>query len=331
MRELELLFRQLAMAARSGFPLREVLAILRQDGAPPAAVLAALGDRLDQGASLSEALSAAGRAFSAQTVDLVRAAESNAVLLPAALDALAADYARRAASRRALWKAIYWPAALAVVLALLLSVVMIFVIPAFRSVYADFGTDLPAPTRLLAALSDFAVEHWLWIALLAAAVAVSLQLSRRHAVRWLPLVQPFRERVFRLRLAAMLALAAGADSRLAAAALGHLAATAPAGRASGWVDGLAGRLRERGDLLRAMLETPHVPRSVAAMLELGSRSANMAAARAYVDSWCDAEFDEALARFESDILLTAYAVIGIALGTIVFALYLPIFRLGAMV
>jgi type IV pilus assembly protein PilC len=80
-----------------------------------------------------------------------------------------------------------------------------------------------------------------------------------------------------------------------------------------------------------MRETPQVPRRVAAMLELGSRTGNMAAARSHVESWCEAEFDEALSRFETDVLLATYAAIGIVLGTIVLALYLPIFRLGAMV
>ncbi|HEX6268026.1 MAG TPA: type II secretion system F family protein, partial [Burkholderiales bacterium] len=187
MSELELLFRQLAMAARSGFPLREVLAVLRQDGSPPAALLAVLARRLDEGASLSEALAAAGPAFSRETVDFVRAAEANA-MLPAALDALATDYARRAASRGALLKAMYWPAALAAVLALLVAVVMIFVIPAFKSVYADHGAELPVPTRLLVTISDFFLAYWLWLAALAAAAAAFLHVFRRHAGRWLPLV-----------------------------------------------------------------------------------------------------------------------------------------------
>lgn len=330
MNELELLFRQLAMAAHAGLPFREVLAILRQEGSLHGPLLAMLGKRLDEGASLSEALSSAGHVFSRQTIDFVRAAEGNA-MLPAALDALAADYSRRAASRRALLKAVYWPAALAAVLAILLSVVMIFVIPAFKSVYADFGADLPGPTLLLVSISDFIFRYWPWIALLVVAAAVCLHVFKRHTVLWLPLIHPFREKVFQLRLAAMLALAAGAGNSFATAALAHLGATAPAGRASRWIDPLIGRLGAGADFFRAMRETAHVPRRVAAMLELGSRTGNVAGARAHIDRWCDAEFDEALARFEADILIATYAVIGLALATIVMALYLPIFKLGAAV
>lgn len=330
MNDLELLFRQLAMAARSDLPLREVLAILREDPSPHGPLLALLAKRLDEGASLPEALASARQVFSSETVDFVRAAEANA-MLPAALDALAADYARRAASRRALWKAVYWPAALSIVFAMLLFVVLIFVIPAFKSVYADFGAELPAPTLLLVKISDFVLDYWLWLVLTLGAAAVLLQIFRRHTVLWLPLIHPFRERVFRLRLAAMLALASGAGSSFVSAALAHLGATAPAGRASRWIDPLVERLGAGADLFRAMRETAHVPRRVAAILELGSRTGNMAGARAYIDSWCQAEFDEALARFEADILVAAYAVIGLALAITVMALYLPIFKLGAAV
>ena len=330
MNELEFLFRQLAMAAHAGLPLRDVLAILRQDGSYRGTLLAAVGQRLDGGAALSEALASAGPVFSRETVEFVRAAEDKA-MLPAVLDALAVDYSRRAAGRRALLKAIYWPAALAIALAIVLMMAMIFVIPAFKGVYADFGAELPAPTLLLVMISDFVFYYWPWMASLVLLAAAGLYLAKRRAVLWLPLIHPFREKVFQLRLAAMLALAAGAESSFATAAFAHLGATAPTARTSRWVDPLIARLAGGVDLFRAMRETAQVPPRVAAMLELGSRTGNMAGARAYIDSWCDAEFDDTLPRFEADILIATYVVIGVALAVVVTALYLPIFRLGAAV
>ena len=330
MNQLEVLFQQLAMAAHAGLPLRDVLAILRKDGGYQGTLLAALGQRLDRGATLSEALSSAEAVFSRQTVEFVRAAEAGA-MLPAVLDALAVDYARRAAGRRAVLKALYWPAALAVVWMLLLALAMIFVMPAFKSVYADFGADLPAPTRVLVTLSDLVFGHWPWIASLMLIAAAGLYLLKRRAALWLPWIQPFREKLFQLRLAAMLALAAGAESRFAAAGFAHLGATAPSARASRWIDPLIARLAAGADLFAAMRESPQVPPRVAAMLELGARTGTVAGARAYVERWCDAEFDDSLPKFEANVLLAAYVLIGVALAFVVIALYLPIFRLASAV
>jgi type IV pilus assembly protein PilC len=330
MNQLEVLFQQLAMAAHAGLPLRDVLEILRKEGGYQGTLLAAVGQRLDRGAALSEALSSAGAVFSRETVEFVRAAEDKA-MLPAVLDALALDYSRRAAGRRAVLKAIYWPAALAFALVLLLALALIFVMPAFKAVYADFGADLPAPTLLLVSISDFMFGYWQWMASLVLLAAVGWYLSRRRAVLWLPLIHPFREKLFQLRLAAMLALAAGAEASFATAAFAHLGATAPTARSSRWIDPLIRRLASGANLFGAMRETAQVPPRVAAMLELGSRTGNMAGARAYIESWCDAEFEEALPKFETDVLIAAYVVIGVALGFFVIALYLPIFRLASAV
>ena len=119
MTQLEVLFQQLALAAGSGLPLRDVLAVLRKDGSYNGTLLATIGQRLDRGGSLSDVLSSEDSAFPRETVELIRSAEEGG-MLPTVLAALASDYARRAASRRAVLKAIYWPAALAFFLALLL-------------------------------------------------------------------------------------------------------------------------------------------------------------------------------------------------------------------
>jgi len=94
MNQLEVLFQQLAMAAHAGLPLREVLEILRKEGGYQGTLLAVVGQRLDRGATLSEALSSAEAVFSRETVEFVRAAEDKA-MLPAVLDALALDYQKK--------------------------------------------------------------------------------------------------------------------------------------------------------------------------------------------------------------------------------------------
>ncbi len=325
--DLAFLFRQLAMAAQAGLPLREVFTVLRKESA--GSLIALVGKQVQDGASLPSALDSV-RALPRETAELVRAGEASA-LLPALLDALAADYARRAAGRRALLKAIYWPAALAVAMFLLLFVTMVFVMPAFGSAYADFGAELPAITRALVAATDFIALRWPWAALAVVLTVGLVLVLRKRAVPVLPFVNPFRERMFQLRLAAMLAFAATAGAGCVSAALAHLRATAPTRRAARSIDALTERLAAGADLFAAMRDTAYVPHRVAAMLELGARAGSMSAARAHIDSWCAAEFDEAVPRFEADVLIATYVVIGVVLANVVIALYLPIFRLGSVV
>lgn len=341
--ELELLFRQLAAAARAHLSFAEVVAILRQedDRGRYGALLAAMGAKLEKGESLSSALGAAGKVFAPETLAFVRRAEESGALA-SALDILAGDYSRRAAARRAVVNALYWPTALTAVLVILLLILFIFVVPAFKEVYASFGADLPAPTLALIEISDWFVT-WLWLPLLILALGVAwLSVFRERAPSRLvelydrlrlraPVIGAFRRKLFQLRAAALLGAAAGQDRQFAAAALAHLGATAENRRLASWVHPLAQRVADGGDLLGAVRQTPEVPRRIAAILELGVKTGDIGAARLQIEAWCEAELETGLPRFQTNVLALSYLVLGIVLGFVVIALYLPIFKLGAAV
>jgi len=339
--ELELLFRQLAAASRARLPFSEVLVILRQEGERGryGRLLAILGRELEQGKPLSDAL-AATAVFAPQTVAFVRGAEGTPALSEV-LQVLADDYGRGAVAGRAMANALYWPLTLAALLVFVIMILMIFVVPAFKEIYRSFGADLPAPTLALMTLSDWFVR--LWPVLFVVAILLALAAFFRgkappvvgETYDWVrlrvPLVGAFREKLFQLRSVALLAVAAGADRDFAAAALAHLDGTADNRRLASWVGPLARRVAGSGELLPAVRETPEVPRRVAAILELGARTGDAAAARAQVAAWCDAEMELGLPRFQTNFLALSYAVLGTLIAFVVIGLYLPIFMMGAAV
>jgi len=341
LQELELLFRQLAAASRARLPFAEVLAILRQEGERGryGRLLAILGRELEQGKPLADALGAT-TIFVPETVAFVRGAEGTPALSEV-LQLLADDYGRRALAGRALTNALYWPLTLAAVLVVVIMILMIFVVPAFKQVYANFGADLPIPTLILMELSDWFVRLWPIIFVVAILLALVAIFRRKappritEAYDWLrlrvPLVGAFHEKLFQLRSVALLAVAADADREFAVAALAHLDGTAENRRLASWVGTLGRRVAGSGELLPAVRETPEVPRRVAAILELGARTGDAAAARAQVAAWCDAEMEVGLPRFQTNFLALSYAVLGTLIALVVIGMYLPIFMMGAAV
>ena len=335
------LFRQLAAATRHRLPLHEVADILAQDPQAPASersLLAALAADLGGGAALSDAMHRAPAAFDAATIDWVRLAERQGRLADT-LDALAADFERCHQAQRALHLALLWPLCLLGGIALLLVTMATYVMPAFSEMYRDFGVDMPLPSRLVFAGAGRATElWWLWLPLLAA-------LAMGYATRRLPLplwrgidgllgrigfVRRVRLANFVSRLLELSHLLWN-DPALHAAALGHLAATArtpPLARA-------AARLQEAVTagmpLSQALAAEALLPARLSLYTRLGEKMQDLAAPLAQLREAAELTHREALARFERGVVLTLYLLLGLAVGAIVIAVYLPIFQLGSIV
>lgn len=342
LRELELLFAQLAAAARARLSFRDALAILRQEDehGPYGGLLHTLAARLDQGDSLSSALAQTGPVFLPETVDFVRRAEASGIL-SRALDALAADYARRAVAQRAMRNALAYPSAIAVFLVVVLSAIMFFVMPAFVDFYADFGA-LPGVTRAFIAFPGFFMEYLLWPVLVLAALVAWLALFRESApprvvdaydslrLR-IPMIGIFRRKLFQIRAASLLGIAAEGDRQFAAATLAHLRATSGNRPLAAWTKALEQRVAGGEDFLGVVRSTPDVPRRIATLLELGSKTGDIQAARQRLESWYDIELETSIRSFPIRALALFYIVFAVVLGSMLIAVYLPIFGLGAVI
>ncbi len=160
-KDIALFTRQLATMMRSGVPLLQSFDIaIKGCGNPSLARL--LNDvraNVETGSSLSQAFRRHPDHFDALFCNLVAAGEQ-AGILDALLDRLATYKEKILAIKSKIKSALFYPISVVVVAALVVSVMMLFVVPEFKKVFASFGADLPAPTMLVIAVSDFFVEYW---------------------------------------------------------------------------------------------------------------------------------------------------------------------------
>jgi type II secretory pathway component PulF len=331
------LFHQFAAATRHGLPLGEVARILAQDplaaarGRPVIGELAAM---MAGGDTLPAAMQRMPHDFAPETAQWVRLAESRGQLAPA-LDALAHDHEQRDQGRRALRLALLWPTCLALGITILFAVLSIFVMPEFSAMYASFGTELPAMTRLTIAVAG---AWWLWLPPLmllwaghaTGRLPAALMVGMDAVAGRLRFVRRWRSAHFVARLLAMLRAHQGAAD-LQAAALGHLAVTTAAPALSQVAARLQAALAGGAVLAEALDREPLLPRRLALYATLGERMGDLSAPLAQLCEAAEIEHREALARFERGAILLVYLLLGAVVGVFVVATYLPIFRLGAII
>lgn len=333
---LPLLLHQLAAAERRGLPLREVADIHEQAqhaqtgrstqldlvltglaaGRPPSAVLQQL-------------------AFPDGTVQWVALAEQQGSLA-ATLDSLADDLALQQRSVSTLRVALVWPACVALVILVLFALLSIFVLPALADVYDGVGAELPALTRLLVGFSHW-TSAWWWAWALPVVVLIALVVTGRVPPRWLGWCRAAAGRlgfVRRLRVATFVSRLLGllqrhhADRPLLAAAFGHLAATTNGPELARCALQLHAAPAGAGALSQQLAEQPMLPPRIALFLRLGEKLGDPSGPLAQLREDAEQEQSLALARFERGTVLLLYLLLGLAVGLMVMAAYLPIFRIG---
>lgn len=336
-----LLYRNLASAARHELSFIDLFAVLREDPdlcSKKAPVAAIMHEALKEGNSLPDAMARIPRQFSVDTVELVRQAEKNGQL-PAILDLLADDQAWTAQTSKAIKGAIAWPLTMLAFAILLLSLVMIFVIPAFAELFNSFGASLPLPTRMVIGLSDLMVTYWwLWLAL---GMGVWVAVKRDLLPRWLlslverivlsvPFVRNYMVRGFSFRLLNWLASCVQKPD-MQPLVLAHLIATTGSHTLRKVLNEFSSRLKSGQTLGHALDQLSPLPRRMALQVQIGEKTSNPEGAIAQAIDVLETELANLQSRFGQTIYLTGYLLVGCAIGFTVIALYLPIFMMGSAV
>ena len=336
-----ILFRFLAAAARNGLPLKDVVEIVAKDpellkGDTPAAQF--ISDALDKGGSLHEALRRLPGMFSEQTAELVGRAERAGKLAPV-LDALAKDYLLRSRHGPALRSVLAWPATLGLMFAIIAMVLMIFVVPAFKDLFSSFGADLPWLTSGLFVVSDLFVRYW-WLPIILVAVLVyahrkeMVPVPLAHALQEIVLVvgyyRRYLERVFVSRMANWL-LACHEDRELLLASLQHVAADTPQRRLSSSLARLQERIASGQGLGASLHALPPFPARFGLLVEVAERTGDRTPGLVQAAEMSDADASDALQSLNRGTELSMYLALGVLIGLVIIAIYLPIFRLGAVV
>src|SRR6266566_3011011 len=157
--------RQLATMLKAGVPLLQAFEIVARGhkNARFARLMLDIKGRVEAGSSLSQAFREHPKHFDALYCNLVNAGET-AGMLDGILDRLATYKEKILAIKSKIKSALFYPISVVVVAIIVVWIIMVWVIPAFKQVFTSFGANLPAPTLIVMAISDFFVAYW-WLML----------------------------------------------------------------------------------------------------------------------------------------------------------------------
>ena len=333
--------RQLATMMSAGIPLVQSFDIVGAGHENPAMqklILAIKGD-VEGGTSLADALAKHPLHFDDLFVSLVAAGEQ-AGALETLLDKIATYKEKTEAIKKKIKKALFYPAAVVIVAVVVTAILMIYVIPEFESLFKGFGADLPAFTRFVIDISKF-VQSTGWLLALGSIAAVIgfLQAKKRNRG-----VQHFVDRaLLRVPIVGMI-LNKSAIARYARTLSTTFAAGVPLVEALDSVAGACGNIvyetavrRMRDEvatgqrLQRAMENTDLFPNMVNQMIAVGEESGSLDAMSAKVADFYEEEVDNAVDSMSSLLEPLIMAILGVLVGGLVIAMYLPIFKMGAVV
>ena len=333
--------RQLATMLQAGVPLVQSLDIITKGADNPslAELIATIRDDIEAGITLAEALARHPKHFDDLFVNLVDAGEKSGAL-EALLDKIATYKEKTEEIKAKVRKALFYPSAVIVVAIIVMGILLYFVVPQFQSLFQGFGADLPAFTLLVIGLSEF-VQGWWW----AIMGTIGLIFYGFFQAR-------LRSRAFRRtndRIALKLPvigdiLYKAAVARFARTLSTMFAAGVPLVEAMDSVARAAGNIVFEEAILQmrdqvssgvqlqlAMNNTGLFPSMAQQMVAIGEESGALDAMCSRVADFYEAEVDNQVDSLSSLLEPMIMAIIGVLVGGLVIAMYLPIFKLGSVV
>ena len=333
--------RQLSTMMRAGVPLIQSFDIVARGSPNPrmTRMLTDIRSDVETGTSLSSAFRKHPLYFDALYCNLVEAGEAGGIL-EALLDRLAIYQEKTMAIKNKIKSAMIYPVAVLVVAFIVLAVIMIFVIPAFKDVFSSFGADLPAPTLVVIAMSEFFVKYWYLIFLVIFGGAYVFFASWKRSVkmqkamdRLLLRVPVFGDLVRKSSIARWTRTL----STMFAAGVPLVEALDSVGGASG--NAVYQEATEQiqkdvstGSALTTSMQTTGVfPVMVVQMCAIGEESGSLDQMLGKAAEFYEDEVDEAVKGLSSLLEPFIIVILGVLIGGIVVSMYLPIFKLGQVV
>lgn len=340
-KDITLFTRQLAVMMKSGVPLLQSFDIVGRGHANPAVgkLLLDIKADVETGSSLSQAFRKYPLYFDALFCNLIAAGEQ-AGILETLLDRLATYKENILAIKSKIKSALFYPIAILVVAFVITAVIMIFVIPAFKSVFASFGGELPAPTQIVIAMSDaFVANWWLIFGVIGGGVYGFLESWKRSekvqiAMDRLLLRVPVFGDVIRK---SVIARWTRTLATMFAAGVPLVESLESVGGASGnyvYKQGsrqIQSEVATGTNLTTAMQNTNLFPNMVIQMVAIGEESGSLDSMLSKVADFFEREVDDAVEALASLMEPMIMVVLGVLIGGLVIAMYLPIFKLGAVV
>jgi len=340
-KDLAIFTRQLATMMKAGVPLLQSFDIVGRGNAN-ASVTKLLNDirtDVETGTSLSAAFRKFPMYFDNLYCNLVEAGEA-AGILEQLLDRLAVYMEKTEAIKSKIKSALMYPTAVIVVAFVVVTIIMIFVIPTFKSVFTSFGADLPAPTLLVIAISEFFVKYW-WLifGVIGGGAYFFFQAWRRSEK-----MQMFMDRLLLkvpifgvLVEKSVIARWTRTLSTMFAAGVPLVEALDSVGGASGNMlyaqatEKIQQEVSTGTSLTVAMGNANLFPTMVLQMCAIGEESGSLDHMLGKAADFYEAEVDDMVAGLSSLMEPIIIVFLGTIIGGIVVSMYLPIFKLGQVV
>lgn len=340
-RDIAMVARQLATMMQAGVPLVQTFEILASGSANPALkkLLNAVKTEIEGGSSLSEALGKHPAHFDELFVNLTRAGETAGVL-DTILDTVATYKENIEAIKGKIKKALFYPIAVIAVAIIVSAILLIYVVPQFEAVFAGFGAELPAFTQMIVLASKFLVSYW-WLALLIiVGTGTAFVMAMKHSWTF----QRFFDRTL-LKLPVIGGiLHQSAISRFARTLAITFKAGVPLVEALDTVAGATGsivyseavqRIKEDvavgHQLNLGMRQTNLFPNMVVQMTAIGEEAGALDTMLLKVAEFYEQEVSNSVDALASLMEPFIMVVIGTLVGGMVVGMYLPIFKLGAVI
>ena len=340
-KDVTLFTRQLATMLKAGVPLLQVFDIVGKGNNNPSVtkLLADIKSDVETGSSLSQAFRKYPLYFDSLFCNLIGAGEQ-AGILDSLLDRLASYKEKILAIKSKIKSALIYPISIIVVAFVITAVIMIFVVPAFKELFSSFGAQLPAPTLLVMAISDAFVAYWwlifstigggLWFFFYTWKRSINMQNTMDRLLLKLPIFGELIKKATIARFSRTLSTMFAAGVPLVEAL------ESVAGASGNRVYFLATQTIQKeistGTSLTVAMDNTNVfPNMVIQMVAIGEESGALDEMLAKVADFYEAEVDDAVAAISSLMEPVIMVVLGVLIGGLVIAMYLPIFKMGEVV
>ncbi|MFC3033363.1 type II secretion system F family protein [Pseudoalteromonas fenneropenaei] len=340
-RDIAILTRQIATMLTAGVPLIQSIDMIASGTKNKAVtrLMEKISDEVKAGQPLAKALREHPRYFDDLYCDLIHSGEQSGAL-DRIFDRVALYKEKAEALKSKIKKAMFYPIAVIVVALIVTSILLVFVVPQFQDIFNGFGAELPAFTLMVIALSEFMQAYW-WVILFAIGGFIyaykemlikskPLRNFNDRMVLQLPVVGDILKKAAVARYARTLSTTFAAGVPLVDALDSAAGASGNVIYRDAIVD-IKGEVSSGNQMNWAMRNTKIFPDMVVQMVSIGEESGSLDSMLAKVASIYEQEVDDAVDGLSSLLEPLIMAVLGVLVGGLIVAMYLPIFQLGSVI
>ncbi|MBI2789228.1 MAG: type II secretion system F family protein [Elusimicrobia bacterium] len=338
-KDLSLFSRQLSTLVGAGVPIVQSLGILETQAENPdfKEVLGAVKSDIEAGLSISDALKKHPNAFPDLYCSMVKAGELGGIL-DTILERLTAYLESSEALKAKVKGAMMYPAIVLSICTIVTVFLMIFVIPTFKNIFAGFGAELPLPTQMLIDISDAMKARW-YVIVAAPFVGYKAFMkfySTPYGHKWVdaqslkaPIFGPILKKVAVARFTRTLGtlIKSGVPIMQALETVSQTAGNVIIAEA---VNNTRESIREGGHLSDPLKKSGIFPNMVTSMISVGEETGALDIMLSKIADFYDQEVDTAVKGLTSMIEPIVIVVMGIIIGTIVIAMFMPMFGMGEL-